>query len=66
MAEGTIFGRTDDKTVAQFLTTHQVFVDIRFAVGDSDPPRTCRRTPHALTGLGPDLGLAGTFEPLLR
>jgi len=66
MAQGTIFGRTDYKTVAQFLTTHQVFVDISFAVGDPDPPHAFRRTPHALTGLGPDLGLAGAFEPLLR
>jgi hypothetical protein len=52
--------------VASFLTTYQVFVDIRFAVGNPDPPHAFRRTPHALTCLGPDLRLAGAFEPLLR
>ena len=66
MASGTIFGSPNDKTVAEFLTTHHVCVNIRFAVGDPDPPHACRGTPHAVTGLGPDVGLASAFEPLLR
>ena len=66
MTQGAVFGGTDHKTVAQFLTTHQVCVDVRFAVGDPDPPHAFRRTPHALTGVGPDLGLSGAFEALLR
>ena len=60
------WGSPNHQPVAECLTTHPVFVNIRFAVGDPDPPHACWCTPHAVTGLGPDLGLAGAFEPLLR
>jgi hypothetical protein len=52
--------------VAQFLTTQQVLGDGRFAVGAPAPPHACQRTPHALTGVGPDWGLAGAFAPRWR
>ena len=37
-----------------------------FAIGDPDPLHVVRSVAQALTGLGPDLGLAGTSETLLR
>src|SRR5262245_1191180 len=66
MASGTSLGSPHDKTVAEFLTTHSVCVNIRCAVGAPAPPHACRGAPHAVTGWGPDLGLASAFEPLWR
>jgi hypothetical protein len=66
MAQRTLFRRTDHTTVAEFLTTHQVFLDVGFTVGHPDPPHAFRRVPQAHTGLGPDVGLSGAFQPLLR
>ena len=52
--------------MAEFLATHQVFVDVGFAISHPDPPHAFWRAPQALTGLGPDLRLSGPFEPFLR
>ena len=37
MTQRAVFGCTDHKTMAQFLTTHPVCVDVRVAVGAPDP-----------------------------
>jgi hypothetical protein len=66
MAQGLIFGRTDPKAVPQGLTTDQVCVDVRFAIGHPAPLHVLRSMAQVLTGLGPDLGLSGTSETLLR
>ena len=66
MTQGAIFGCPDHKAVPQGLTTDQVFVDVRCAIGHPDPLHVVRRVAQVLTGLGPDLGLSGTSETFLR
>src|SRR5215468_163192 len=66
MAQRAVLRRTDHKPMTVFLTTHQVFVDIRFAIGHPAPLHVLRSVAQVLTGLGPDLGLASASEPLLR
>ena len=66
MTQGTIFGCPDHKAVPQGLTTDQVFVNVRFAIGHPDPLHILRSVAQALTSLGPDLRLSGASETLLR
>src|SRR5919201_2387860 len=66
MTSGPIFRSPQHKPVAEFLTTHQIFVDVCLAISHPDPPHACRCASHTWARWGPDLGLAGAFEPLLR
>jgi len=65
MAQRTVVRSADPNTVAEVLTTHQACLDVCRAIGSPHPPHPCRGTPHALTGLRPDWGLAVAFPPLL-
>ena len=66
MTQGAIFGCPAHNAVPQGLTTDQVFVDVRFTIGHPEPLHVLRSVAQVLTGLGPDLGLSGTSETLLR
>ena len=66
MTQGAIFGCPDYKAVPQGLTTDQVFVNVRFAIGHPNPLHVVRSVAQALTGLGPNLRLSGASETLLR
>src|ERR1700741_2649551 len=45
MAQRTVFRSPDHKTMAEFLATHQVFIDVGFAISHPDPPDACWRVP---------------------
>src|SRR3954468_17823162 len=49
MAEGPIFGRTNDEPMAESVATAQMFIDVRLTITDPDPayPFRCGANPLA-------------------